>query len=243
MSTSNIFAGSAPGCHGYGASRVILGQSVLLVAPRLIHKRQAPLTHSHSSWHFSVPTHHVAPLLCSNRETNLKCRQCLIETAEMGQDDARIGAFNGEISCETPNNLLNKYDGVLHWQGKSWVPQPSSLILPLVITPTQNSPKSYFEFLRLKYRAFSDNFVSLLRKMTDNHLLNTALFIHFKWCWDQQIKEKKLHKNIYILQYSQRYVFCMPKFIKPSIDQENGWNFLYEQQYLVWTLEKILLMV
>ncbi|XP_066994070.1 phospholipid-transporting ATPase ID isoform X1 [Anabrus simplex] len=51
-------------------------------------------------------------------ETNLKCRQCLTETAEMGQDDALIGAFDGEIICETPNNLLNKFEGALSWKGK-----------------------------------------------------------------------------------------------------------------------------
>ncbi|XP_069679898.1 phospholipid-transporting ATPase ID isoform X1 [Periplaneta americana] len=51
-------------------------------------------------------------------ETNLKCRQCLVETAEMGQDDSLIGAFNGEIVCETPNNLLNKFEGTLDWKGK-----------------------------------------------------------------------------------------------------------------------------
>ncbi|KAI5651629.1 phospholipid-transporting ATPase ID [Phthorimaea operculella] len=44
-------------------------------------------------------------------ETNLKCRQCLLETAAMGQDDAQLGAFDGEIVCETPNNLLNKFEG------------------------------------------------------------------------------------------------------------------------------------
>lgn len=31
----------------------------------------------------------------------------------MGQDDAQLGAFDGEIVCETPNNLLNKFDGEL----------------------------------------------------------------------------------------------------------------------------------
>ncbi|XP_063383163.1 probable phospholipid-transporting ATPase IM [Cydia fagiglandana] len=49
-------------------------------------------------------------------ETNLKCRQCLLETAAMGQDDAQLGAFDGEIVCETPNNLLNKFDGTLTWR-------------------------------------------------------------------------------------------------------------------------------
>ncbi|XP_060804659.1 probable phospholipid-transporting ATPase IM isoform X1 [Amyelois transitella] len=49
-------------------------------------------------------------------ETNLKCRQCLPETAAMGQDDAQLGAFDGEIVCETPNNLLNKFEGTLSWR-------------------------------------------------------------------------------------------------------------------------------
>ena len=55
-----------------------------------------------------------------NRETNLKCRQCLMETAEMGQDEARIGGFNGEIVCEPPNNHLNKFEGRLTWNGKQY---------------------------------------------------------------------------------------------------------------------------
>jgi magnesium-transporting ATPase (P-type) len=54
------------------------------------------------------------------RETNLKCRQGLIETAEMGQDEARIGSFNGEIICEPPNNHLNKFEGRLTWNGKQY---------------------------------------------------------------------------------------------------------------------------
>jgi phospholipid-translocating ATPase len=37
----------------------------------------------------------------------------------MGQNDEQIGAFDGEILCETPNNLLNKFDGVITWKGKS----------------------------------------------------------------------------------------------------------------------------
>ncbi|KAI8434168.1 hypothetical protein MSG28_012286 [Choristoneura fumiferana] len=49
-------------------------------------------------------------------ETNLKCRQCLLETAAMSQDDAQLGAFDGEIVCETPNNLLNKFEALLSGQ-------------------------------------------------------------------------------------------------------------------------------
>lgn len=52
------------------------------------------------------------------RETNLKCRQCLPETAEMMDNHELIGQFDGEIVCETPNNLLNKFDGTLTWKGR-----------------------------------------------------------------------------------------------------------------------------
>ena len=52
------------------------------------------------------------------RETNLKCRQCLTETAEMMDNHELIGQFDGEIVCETPNNLLNKFDGTLTWKGR-----------------------------------------------------------------------------------------------------------------------------
>lgn len=53
-------------------------------------------------------------------ETNLKSRQCLLETAAMGQDDSQIGNFDGEIICEPPNNLLNKFEGTLIWKDKRY---------------------------------------------------------------------------------------------------------------------------
>jgi phospholipid-translocating ATPase len=36
----------------------------------------------------------------------------------MGQDEEQIGAFQGEIVCEAPNNLLNKFEGTLVWNNK-----------------------------------------------------------------------------------------------------------------------------
>ncbi|KAL1516456.1 hypothetical protein ABEB36_000367 [Hypothenemus hampei] len=62
-------------------------------------------------------------------ETNLKCRQCLDETAAMGQDDALISDFDGEIICEQPNNLLNKFEGVLIWKGKTFPLDNDKIIL------------------------------------------------------------------------------------------------------------------
>lgn len=64
-----------------------------------------------------------------HRETNLKCRQCLVETAEMGQDDTKISQFDGEIVCETPNNLLNKFEGTLTWNNKQYSLDNDKIIL------------------------------------------------------------------------------------------------------------------
>ncbi|XP_025267737.1 phospholipid-transporting ATPase ID isoform X2 [Camponotus floridanus] len=62
-------------------------------------------------------------------ETNLKCRQCLPETAEMMDNHELIGQFDGEIVCETPNNLLNKFDGTLTWRGQRYALDNDKIIL------------------------------------------------------------------------------------------------------------------
>ncbi|KAF2356558.1 P-type ATPase subfamily IV [Trinorchestia longiramus] len=62
-------------------------------------------------------------------ESNLKCKQCLTETVELGQDPARIGAFDGEIVCEIPNNNLNKFEGTLHMDGEKYPLDNDKLLL------------------------------------------------------------------------------------------------------------------
>ncbi|XP_067214700.1 phospholipid-transporting ATPase ID isoform X3 [Linepithema humile] len=62
-------------------------------------------------------------------ETNLKCRQCLPETAEMMDNHELVGQFDGEIVCETPNNLLNKFDGTLTWKGRKYALDNDKIIL------------------------------------------------------------------------------------------------------------------
>ncbi|XP_052890781.1 phospholipid-transporting ATPase ID isoform X2 [Anopheles moucheti] len=53
-------------------------------------------------------------------ETNLKIKQCLPETAAMGQQEDLLWKFNGEIVCEPPNNLLNKFEGTLTWKNQRY---------------------------------------------------------------------------------------------------------------------------
>lgn len=62
-------------------------------------------------------------------ETNLKCRQALPETAELGDREEVVGSFDGEVVCEVPNNNLNKFVGTLHWKNQSYSLDNDKLLL------------------------------------------------------------------------------------------------------------------
>ncbi|XP_015375891.1 PREDICTED: probable phospholipid-transporting ATPase IM, partial [Diuraphis noxia] len=62
----------------------------------------------------------------SSSETNLKCRQCLAEVADLAHE---VTDFDGFIRCETPNNLLNKFHGVLQWNKKELILNNDHIIL------------------------------------------------------------------------------------------------------------------
>ncbi|XP_066506319.1 phospholipid-transporting ATPase ID [Hoplias malabaricus] len=50
-------------------------------------------------------------------ETNLKVKQALTVTGDLGDDIERLATFNGEVRCEAPNNRLDKFTGTLKVQG------------------------------------------------------------------------------------------------------------------------------
>lgn len=47
----------------------------------------------------------------------------------MCQNDALISEFDGEIISETPNNLLNKFEGTLNWKNKQYSLDNDKIIL------------------------------------------------------------------------------------------------------------------
>ncbi|XP_032153697.1 probable phospholipid-transporting ATPase IM isoform X9 [Sapajus apella] len=49
-------------------------------------------------------------------ETNLKVRQALSVTSELGADISRLARFDGIVVCEAPNNKLDKFMGILSWK-------------------------------------------------------------------------------------------------------------------------------
>ncbi|XP_030081762.1 phospholipid-transporting ATPase ID isoform X7 [Drosophila hydei] len=62
-------------------------------------------------------------------ETNLKAKQCLIETTELGEQHDLLWSFNGEIICERPNNLLNKFEGTLMWKNQRFALDNDKILL------------------------------------------------------------------------------------------------------------------
>uniref|UniRef100_A0A6I8N9S6 Phospholipid-transporting ATPase n=1 Tax=Ornithorhynchus anatinus TaxID=9258 RepID=A0A6I8N9S6_ORNAN len=48
-------------------------------------------------------------------ETNLKVRHALPVTSLLGSDAHRLAEFDGTVSCEPPNNTLDRFSGVLRW--------------------------------------------------------------------------------------------------------------------------------
>ncbi|XP_070763654.1 phospholipid-transporting ATPase ID [Enoplosus armatus] len=52
-------------------------------------------------------------------ETNLKVRQALTVTSDLG-DIAKLMDFDGEVICEPPNNKLDKFTGTLCWRDNKY---------------------------------------------------------------------------------------------------------------------------
>ncbi|XP_036451727.1 phospholipid-transporting ATPase ID [Colossoma macropomum] len=62
-------------------------------------------------------------------ETNLKVKQALTITGDLGENIDRLAAFNGEVRCEAPNNRLDKFTGTLTVQGETYALDNERILL------------------------------------------------------------------------------------------------------------------
>ncbi|KAE8636954.1 hypothetical protein XENTR_v10003224 [Xenopus tropicalis] len=53
-------------------------------------------------------------------ETNLKVKQSLTVTGDLGEDLEQLSRFDGEVVCEAPNNKLDTFTGTLTYQGEKY---------------------------------------------------------------------------------------------------------------------------
>ncbi|XP_004937186.2 phospholipid-transporting ATPase ID isoform X1 [Gallus gallus] len=62
-------------------------------------------------------------------ETNLKVKQALTVTAELGEDLQKLTDFNGEVRCEAPNNKLDNFTGTLALRGEKYALDNEKMLL------------------------------------------------------------------------------------------------------------------
>uniref|UniRef100_A0A671T9L1 Phospholipid-transporting ATPase n=1 Tax=Sinocyclocheilus anshuiensis TaxID=1608454 RepID=A0A671T9L1_9TELE len=62
-------------------------------------------------------------------ETNLKVKQALTITGDLGNDIQKLAAFNGEVRCEPPNNRLDKFTGTLTVRGETFALDNERILL------------------------------------------------------------------------------------------------------------------
>ncbi|NXU12738.1 AT8B2 ATPase, partial [Pardalotus punctatus] len=61
-------------------------------------------------------------------ETNMKVRQAIPVTAELG-DTSKLAHFDGEVICEPPNNKLDKFGGTLYWKENKYPLSNQNMLL------------------------------------------------------------------------------------------------------------------
>ncbi|XP_033375635.1 phospholipid-transporting ATPase ID isoform X4 [Parus major] len=61
-------------------------------------------------------------------ETNMKVRQAIPVTAELG-DTSQLACFDGEVICEPPNNKLDKFGGTLYWKENKYPLSNQNMLL------------------------------------------------------------------------------------------------------------------
>ncbi|KAM5298460.1 phospholipid-transporting ATPase FetA-like [Ctenodactylus gundi] len=62
-------------------------------------------------------------------ETNLKVKQGISVTSNLGDDLELLSAFDGEVRCDLPNNKLDKFTGILTYKSGNYVLDQDKLLL------------------------------------------------------------------------------------------------------------------
>uniref|UniRef100_A0A674NHW8 Phospholipid-transporting ATPase n=1 Tax=Takifugu rubripes TaxID=31033 RepID=A0A674NHW8_TAKRU len=62
-------------------------------------------------------------------ETNLKVKQSLTVTGDLGDDVEKLADFNGEVCCEPPNNRLDRFTGTLTYSGQKYALDNEKILL------------------------------------------------------------------------------------------------------------------
>ncbi|RVE65591.1 hypothetical protein OJAV_G00118000 [Oryzias javanicus] len=80
-------------------------------------------------------------------ETNLKVKQALTVTGEMGDSTEALATFNGEVRCEPPNNCLDKFKGTLTVNGQAYSLDNDKVLLRGCVNASLSSFLTFWSYV------------------------------------------------------------------------------------------------
>lgn len=117
-------------------------------------------------------------------ETNLKSKQCLMETADMGQEHSQLWRFNGEIICEPPNNLLNRFDGTLVWNNQRYSLDNDKVMLRGCVLRNTQWCYGVVIFAGKDTKLMQNSGKTKFKRTSIDKLLNFIIIgVSSGWCW------------------------------------------------------------
>ncbi|XP_076826211.1 LOW QUALITY PROTEIN: phospholipid-transporting ATPase ID [Brachyhypopomus gauderio] len=107
-------------------------------------------------------------------ETNMKVRQSLCVTAELG-DPTNLAQFDGEVVCEPPNNKLDRFCGALYWRGCKYTLTNSNMLLRGCVLRNTDSCYGLVIFAGPDTKLMQNSGRSKFKRTSIDRLMNTLV--------------------------------------------------------------------
>ncbi|KAM6961212.1 phospholipid-transporting ATPase ID [Aplochiton taeniatus] len=108
-------------------------------------------------------------------ETNLKVRQALTVTADLGDDIDKLAHFDGEVICEPPNNKLDKFTGTLYWRDEKYPLDNNKMLLRGCVLRNTEWSFGMVIFAGLQTKLMQNCGQTKLKRTSIDKLLNTLV--------------------------------------------------------------------
>uniref|UniRef100_A0A673IHQ0 Phospholipid-transporting ATPase n=1 Tax=Sinocyclocheilus rhinocerous TaxID=307959 RepID=A0A673IHQ0_9TELE len=109
-------------------------------------------------------------------ETNLKVRQALTVTSDLGDDVAKLADFNGEVICEPPNNKLDKFTGTLYWKDNKYPLDNEKMLLRGCVLRNTEWCFGLVIFAGLQTKLMQNCGRTKFKRTSIDKLMNTLIF-------------------------------------------------------------------
>uniref|UniRef100_A0A671NFQ8 Phospholipid-transporting ATPase n=1 Tax=Sinocyclocheilus anshuiensis TaxID=1608454 RepID=A0A671NFQ8_9TELE len=109
-------------------------------------------------------------------ETNLKVRQALTVTSDLGDDVSKLADFNGEVICEPPNNKLDKFTGTLYWKDNKYPLDNEKMLLRGCVLRNTEWCFGLVIFAGLQTKLMQNCGRTKFKRTSIDKLMNTLIF-------------------------------------------------------------------